>query len=295
MCLVSPELAWAQAFTPPAGVGAVTLGWQYIHNLGHRFSDGAYAPGGESTTTSLLLDLEYAPTERLSLTAGIPYVFARYEGSEPPFTPTPGDLCRCWNSSFADFGASVRYRFGGETWAVTPLVRIGQPSHDYPYRGEAVVGKALSEVQLGVFTGLRLVELLPRATLQLGYTYAFVERAIDDVPVDRSNLYLDFGYAVSRKLYLRAGGMWVHTHGGLRLGSPTGDPFPFPGEFQTPEQFAETDRLLHVEDLQLTTGLSANLGPLDVYAYYADSVWGRDAHNSRVFGLGATWYFGLPR
>ncbi len=221
-------------------------------------------------------------------------MFARYDGDEPPFSNAPNDLCRCWQSSFADFGASVRYRFGGETWAVTPLVRIGQPSHDYPYRGEAVVGKALGEVQVGVLTGLRLVELLPRATLQLGYTYAFVERPLDDVPVDRGNLFFDLGYAVSRSLYLRAGGMWAHTHGGLRFGSPTGDPFPFPGEFNTPERFAEADRLLHVEDLQLTAGVSANLGPVDVYAYYTDSVWGRDAHNSRVFGLGATWYFGLP-
>lgn len=284
----------AQAFTPPKGVGGVTLAWQYVHNLGHRLSDGYYFPNGDSITTSALLDVEYAFSDRLSATLGIPYVFAKYSGESPPFSGLPNDTCRCWSSGFGDVAASVRYRFGGETWAVTPTLRLGAPSHDYPYRGEAVVGKQLSEVQLGVLAGLRLVELLPNATVQAGYTYAFVERPLDDVPIDRSNLFVDIGYAVNRRLYLRAAWVGQHTHGGLRLGSPTGDPFFPPGEFNTPERFTEVDRLLHVRVMQLGGGLAVNLGPVDVFASYTKYIWGRDAHNSRVFGLGATWYFGLP-
>jgi hypothetical protein len=293
--LASAAPAASQAFTPPDGVGSVTLASQYIHNLGHRFTDGSYQPNGDSVTTSVLLDAEYAFSDRLSATLGLPYVFAKYTGSIEPFSGLPHDTCRCWNSGFADFGASVRYRFGGATWAVTPIVRLGVPSHDYVYRGEAVVGKALTEAQLGVLAGLRLVDLLPSATVQAGYTYAFVERPIDDVPVDRSNLFVDFGYAVNRWLYVRGAWTWQHTHGGLRLGSPiTGEPFPAPGEADTPERIREIDRLLHTRLMQLGGGLSVNLGPVDVFASYTKYIWGRDAHNSRVFGLGATWYFGLP-
>lgn len=293
MALPSP--AAAQAFTPPQGVGSVTLAWQYIHNLGHRFTDGSYAADGDSLTTSLLLDVEYALSDRLSATLGVPYVFAKYSGSNPPFSGLPNDTCRCWSSGLADFGASLRYRFGGETWAVTPVVRLGVPSHTYPYRGEAVVGKQLTEAQLGVLAGARLVELLPKATVQAGYSYAFVERPIDDVSVDRSNVFVDLGYAVNRRLYLRGAWIWQHTHGGLRLGSPiTGQPFRPPGEFNTPERLTEIDRLLHVRVMQLGGGLAVNLGPVDVFASYTTYFWGRDAHNSRVFGLGATWYFGLP-
>jgi hypothetical protein len=295
LALAWPTSAGAQAFTAPEGVGSVTLAWQYIHNLGHRASDGYYFPNGDSVTTSLLLDFEYAFTDRLSAGIGVPYVFAKYTGSAPPFSGLPNDTCRCWSSGFADFGARVRYRFGGQTWAVTPVVTLGVPSNDYPFRGEAVVGKQLTEVNVGVIAGLRLVDLLPNATVQVGYTYSVVEKPLDDVPVDRSNLFVDFGYMVNRKLYLRAAWLGQHTHGGLRLGSPTGDPFFPPGEFTTPERFAEADRVLHVELMQLTGGLSVNLGPVDVYASYTKYVWGRDAHNSRVFGLGATWYFGLPQ
>ena len=100
-----------------------------------------------------------------------------------------------------------------------------------------------------------------------------------------------------QQLYIaRLGAAWVgqYTHGGLRLGSPTGNPFPPPGEIDTPERRAEADRALHVKLMQLGGGLSVNLGQVDVYASYTKYIWGRDAHNSRVFGLGATWYCGMP-
>jgi hypothetical protein len=292
---LQPTRAAAQAFTAPDGVGAVTLAWQYIDNTGHRLSDGYFAARGESATTSLALDVEYAFTDRLSASVGIPYVFARYEGALPPPSNLPVDACQCWHSSFADLSVGARYRFGGDTWAITPVARFGQPSHDYPYQGEAVVGKQLSEFQVGVLTGLRLVELLPKATVQAGYTYAFVEKALDDVSVNRSTAFVDLGYAATRKLYVRGAWIWQHTHDGLRAGSLTGDPFPFPGELNTPARFAERDRLLRVRYMQLVGGLSWNLGAVDVFASYAKYVWGRDAHNGQAFGLGMSWYFGLPQ
>ena len=144
-----PSRAGAQAFTAPDGIGAVTLAWQYIDNTGHRYTDGYFNARGQSASSSLALDVEYAITDRLSASVGIPYVFAKYTGGLPPNSGLPVDMCQCWHSGFADFSASARYRFGSETWAITPVARFGQPSHDYPYRGEAVVGRGLSEFQLG--------------------------------------------------------------------------------------------------------------------------------------------------
>lgn len=291
-----PATVSGQAFTAPQGVGSVTLGWQWIQNTGHRGTDGVANDLGASITTSLLFDTEYAVTDRLSAGLGLPYTFAKYQG--PPFSPPsaqPHDVCRCWNSSFGDFSLAARYRFGGETWAVTPFVRIGQPSHEYPYRGEAVVGKQLTEAQVGVFTGLRLVELLPAATLQAGYTYAFVERAIDEIPVDRSNVFVDLGYAVNQRLYVRAAWLWQHTHGGKRRGSVSGNPFFPPGELDDgPGWLLEADRIRKVRDMQLVGGLAFSAGPVDLYATFSKYVWGRDAHNGYVLGTGVTWYFGLP-
>ncbi|HET7292163.1 MAG TPA: hypothetical protein VFM88_07055 [Vicinamibacteria bacterium] len=292
----APGSARAQAFTPPDGVGAITLAWQYVDNTGHRFSDGYFEPGfsDESVTTSGLLETEYAISGRLAATLGVPYVFAKYTGQGPSFSGLPRDECRCWHSEFADFGASLRYRLGSDTWAVTPAVRFVLPSHAYPYRGEAVVGKRLAEWQVGVFIGWRLVNLWPAATLQAGYTYAFVEQPLDDISIDRSNLFADLGYAVNRRVYLRVAWLGQHTHGGLRIGSPSGNPFPFPGEFTTPLSLTQVDRVLRSHYMQVAGGASFDAGPVDIFVSYTKYVWGRDAHNGQVFGGGVTWYFGMP-
>jgi hypothetical protein len=291
-----PATVSGQAFTAPKGIGSVTLGWQWIQNTGHFQTDGVDSGIADSVTTSVLLDTEYAVTDRFSASIGLPYTFAKYQGPPVPApSGLPRDTCLCWSSAFGDFSLAARYRFGGETWAVTPVVRLGQPSHDYPFRGEAVVGKQLKEARVGVFTGVRLVELLPSATIQAGYTYAFVERAIDGIPVDRSDVFVDLGYAVSRRLYVRAAWLWEHTHGGKRRGSTSGDPFFPPGELDDgPGWILEADRIRKVRYMQVAGGLSFVAGPVDLYATFSKYVWGRDAHNGYVLGAGATWYFGLP-
>jgi hypothetical protein len=288
---LAPSPLAAQAFTLPRGIGAVTLAWQYVDNTGHRFTDGFFLARGQSATTSLALDLDYGITDRFSVAFEAPYVFAKYTGALPPPSNLPVDQCACWHSALQDLSLTARYRFGGGTWAVTPVVRYVQPSHGYAHQGEAVVGRDLREAQLGVAAGARLAAL-PKASVQAGYTYSFVERPLADVAVDRSTAYLDLGYAVTRRLFVRAGSSGQHTHGGLRVGSPTGHPFPTPGELNTPERFAQRDRLLQANYVQVGGGASYSVGAVDVFASMAKYVWGRNAHNGQAYNLGATWYFG---
>jgi hypothetical protein len=189
----------------------------------------------------------------------------------------------------------ARYRFGRGGWALTPLVRYVRPSHDYPYQGEAVVGRNLQEAQVGLRGGVRL-GFLPPASLQASYVYSFVESPLDNISVNRSNAFAELGYSLTRRLYLRAGGNWQRTHGGLRAGSLTGNPFPFPGELNTPERFAQRDRVLRSNYWQVGGGLSYSAGPVDVFASITKYVSGTDAHNGQAYNLGATWYFELwPR
>lgn len=290
-----PSPLAAQAFTPPKGLGAVTVAWQYVDNTGHRFSDGFLLARGQSATQSGLVELDYGVTDRLSATAGIPYVFAKYTGAMPPPSRLPVDACGCWHSSFQDLSLAARYRFGNETWAVTPVVRYVRPSHDYAYEGEAVVGRNLREAQVGVSAGARLTGFLSRASVQAGYTYSFVEKPLTDVSIDRSDGFVQLGYALKRRLYVHAVGNGQRTHGGLRIGSPTGNPFPPPGELNTPERFAQRDRVLSVNYWQVGGGLSYAAGPVDVFASITKYVWGRNAHNGQAYTLGATWYFDLSK
>ena len=295
--LLAPAPAGAQAFTPPEGVGSVTLSWQFVDNTGHRFTDGFFLARGESHTTSLLFDIDYGVTERLAVNASLPYVFARYTGAFPPFSGLPRDQCRCWDSSFQDLSVSARYRFGDRAWAVTPLVRYSHPSHNYPFRGEAVVGRNLRELQIGVSSAVRLPGVLSKASLGGTYLYAVVEKPLKSISVNRTNGVLDFGYAVNRRLYVRGSGNWQRTHGGLRGGSTTGNPFFLPGEFSPvgSERAQQRDRLQRSHYWQAGGGASYSLGEVDIFASFMKYVWGRDAHNGRVYTTGVSWYFDLSQ
>ncbi len=285
----------AQAFTAPQGLGSFTLAWQYIDNTGHRLSDGYLIARGQSVTTSLLFEGDYAITDRFSATAGIPYVFARYTGALPPPSGLPLDACKCWHSSFQDFSLTGRYRFGNETWAVTPHLGFVQPSHRYRYRGEANVGRRLREAGLGVDAGWRLSGALHNMSLQTGYTYSIVEKAIRDISVDRSNAYFDAGYALTNRIYIHGLASWQRTHGGLQVGSITGHPFPFPGQLNTPERRAEGDRLISVQYLHAGGGLAYSAGPVDFFVAVEKYIRGKNTHNGQAYTIGSTWYFDLSK
>jgi hypothetical protein len=293
-----PSPAAAQAYTLPKGVGAVTLLLQYYDDTGRRFTDATRASVGQTETFSIFLEADYGVTDRLALTLGLPYIFARYRGEPygpPLFPPEPAtDSCHCWQSAFQDFALAARYRFLDDPWAVTPHVRYVRPSHDYNYQGEAVVGFDRQEFQVGVNVGVRLVGLLPRASIEAGYTYAFVEQFLG-IPNDRSNGSIELGYAVTRRFYVGAIGVWQVTHGGLRFGSPSGNPFYPPGEvsiLDTPERLAEFHRLLRNDYWQVGGELSYSIGPFDVFASFSKYVWGTDTHDGQAYTIGATWYFG---
>jgi hypothetical protein len=285
----SPLLA--QAFTLPQGVGAVTLAYQYVDNTGHRLSDGFLRRAGQSVTQSAVFEAEYGITDRLSGSFGIPYVWAKYTGALPPPSGLPVDACKCWHSGWQDFAFTARYRLGTDSVALTPHVRYVLPSHDYRFQGESVVGRKLEELQVGASAGVRLPGAFSRGSVQASYTYAFVEKPVD-VDINRSNLFLDLGYAATRKLYVRVGGNWQDTPNGLRIGSVTGRPFFLPGDYRgRPDLFAQRDRIGRVKYVQVGGGLAYDVGPADVFASVSSYVWGRDAHDGEVYTVGATWYF----
>ena len=289
-CVCAPSIAAAQAFTPPEGIGSITVAAQAIDNTGHRLSDGLFLEIGQSVSASALVEVEYGVTDRLAAAVGLPYVFVKYTGAIPSPSQLPVDECACWHSSIQDASVGIRYRLGNGVWAVTPTFRYERPTHNYAYQGEAVVGRNLQEAQVGITVGSRLTQFVPKMSVQAAYTRAFVEKALDTVKIDRSNGFFDVGYPL-KSLFLRGSAIWQYTHGGLRTGSPSGDPFPLPGELNTPERVAQRDRLLRTQYWQIAGGLAYSTGAVDYFASVTKYVWGRDAHNGYAFTFGNTWYF----
>ena len=282
--LLVPTSAASQAFTPPARVGSVTLAWQWIDNTGHILSDGLFVPRGQSVTSSVLAEVDYGITERLAATLAVPFVFAKYTGQLPPFSGLERDSCRCWHQSFQDFSIGSRYRFGDEFWSVTPQLRVIVPSHDYPYRGEAVVGPNLKQVVVGISGAWRLAPALPKASIQGGYTLALAEKVVEDHRPNRSNVSTSFGYALTRSLYVHGGALLQRTHGGLTASQLGVAP---------PDERAQGDRLLRMRYWHLTGGVSYSTDFADLFFSVEPYVWGRDTHDGIAFSVGSTWYFDL--
>lgn len=286
MVLLLPTSAAAQAFTPPARVGSVTVAWQLVDNTGHILSDGTLFPFGQSVTTSLLAEVDYGVTERFAATASVPFVFAKYTAKNPPISGLERDICRCWNGSFQDLSLAARYRFGDEFWALTPQLRYIQPTHDYPYHGEAVVGPNLKQLLLCI-NGSWRAPALPKASIQASYTYAFAEQTVEGIRPNRSNLTTSFGYALTRSLYVHGDALYQKNHGGLTISELlAGAP---------PDQAAQADRLLKMRYWHVTGGVSYSTRFADLFFAVEPYVWGRDTHDGIAYTVGSTWYFDFSK
>lgn len=288
--------ASAQAWVPPRGSGSVSLSYQRIDNTGHLRTNGFLAERGQSLDMGLYIEGEYSLTNRLSVAAGLPYVFAKYKGAPfiPPLPYLSNDQCHCWQSGWQDFGFTARYNVvhaAAGTFALTPSVSVGVPSHNYNFRGESALGRDLKEVRIAVDAGQRLDAISPNLFVEGRYSYAFVERVID-IPNNRSNAGVETTYLLfHRKLAPRGFASWQRTHGGLRLGSPPPASLELPGEVNTPERVFEHDRLLRDNYFHAGGGISYSFPRMDVFASYIAYVSGTDSHAGRALTLGVSWPF----
>src|SRR5262249_53688026 len=268
--LVSAKFVAAQAWVPPRGAGSVNFSWQRIDTTGHRRFNGFVDERGQSINMGLYVEGEYAFTDRFSVTAGLPYVFAKYTATVPPLPPIPyppGDQCHCWHGGWQDFGFTARYNVVRGAFALTPSLSVGVPSHNYSWVGEAVVGRNLKEVRIAVDAGQRLDAISSKLSVQARYSYAFVERVID-IPNNRSNATVEPSFLLTRKFAPRGLVSWQRTHGGLSFGSKTSATLPFPGEVNTPERLAQHDRIMRDNYWHVGGGASYSFSRMDVFASY---------------------------
>ena len=269
---------------------------QRIFNTGHRRIGGFLAKVGQSTKMAVYVEGEYAFTDRLSVSAGLPYVFAKYTARNLPPPPIPvlsWDACHCWQSGFQDFGFSARYNVFNGGFALTPSVSFGTPSHNYEFRGEAVVGRNLKELQFAVDVGRRLDTISENLSVQGRYSYAIVERPLD-IPNNRSNARSEAAYQLTRKLGTNGFVSWQHTHGGLSFGSPVaGAALAFPGDVNTEERLVQHDRMMRDNYWHVGGGASYQFGHFDVFGSYTAFVGGTDTHAGRAFTVGISFPFEL--
>jgi hypothetical protein len=266
--------AHAQAWVPPGRIGLVSFVYQDITNTNHRLSDGSLFDGYDSVSRGVLVNLEYAFTDRLSMSFGVPYLGSKYTGPEPSFFGLPIDDCLCWNHGWQDFGFTARYNLFNGASALTPSISLGVPTHNYDYYGEAALGRNLKEIRLQLDAGRRLDAISDRLSVSARYSYAIVEEVLD-LPNNRSNIALEADFLAMRKLVVRGGVSWQRSHGGLRS-----------DEILTEEQIAQYDRIVKDNNFHVNGGLSYSLPKVDVFASYVHYAAGTDTHVGHAITAG---------
>ena len=269
----------AQPWVAPAGFGTVHLIFQSVEHTGHLLHDGSELEGFDSETQGALVQVDYAVTDRFSVSAGIPYIRARYVGPEPSFFGLEIDDCRCWNSGWQDLSLTARYNVFNGSFGLTPSLTYVVPSHSYEVIGEAVLGRDLWEVHLALDAGRRLEFLSPALWVTGRYSYAFVEKVLD-IGIDRSNASLSLGYQFGPRLSSTLDVYWQRTHGGLDS-----------TEFVTDELFLQFDRLLKDNYTHVGASIAYSFARADVFLSFIDFVDGTDTHVGQAVTLGVSWPF----
>jgi hypothetical protein len=211
---------------------------------------------------------------------GLPYEIYKYYGPAPH--PTVQDDGR-YHGTWQDYHFNLAYQLVKGNAAVAPFVTAVIPSHDYQYFAHAAPGKDLREYRLGFAAGSRLDSLLADSYAEAGYSYAFVEK-VQGVHHDRSDFDLELGYFLTPEMRVRLLGSGYYTHGGLVFHTP----FDLPASL-----LPYHDQIGHSSQINVGGGLSYALsGSTEVYAVYAQSVYGRDGHKiDNGLNFGVTYSF----
>lgn len=293
--------AWGQAWVPDKGEGTFSTFFNYIAFGGHFQSDGSRTPEAAARSRSYLFDLDYGVTNRVAVTVSLPVVSARYASTNP----TSADLLvlfnqaikavdagfydhaflddRNYHTTLQDFHFDVRYNVMSGHVVVTPFIGATFPSHDYAFVGEAAPGRNLKEFRFGTDVARVLNPFLHKAYFNGQLFFTIPEQALR-VRTDRTNLSLEFGYSLKRRLMVRGFGQWQHTFHGLH----------FPADLTTPELTLTHERLLKANYWHLGGGVSYAITPkTDLSADAVTFLSGSDTHYGSGLVLGISRSFRL--
>ena len=280
-----------QAWLFPKGEGTVTLSYQNILVQDHvDYKGQPWSLFGDINSQSITVDTDYSLTNKLAVRIALPYVFGRYDGLAQYAHSFPADNGK-YHSTFQNFTADLRYNVSQRPVVLTPFVRLVVPSHDYQYFAHAAVGRDVREYHIGINVGRRLDPILPKAFIQVQYSYAFVERILNISP-NRSNVEAQLGYFLTPRLSLLASTQWFYTYSGIQ------DHFELPpiGGL-TEEQWLHHDQIGKASLLDVTGGVSFAINrKMEMFASVGRSLFGKNGHlHAAVVTVGVSRTFGTHK
>ncbi len=213
-------LAHAQAWLPSAGSGDMSLAYVDTWVTKHYLSAGNEVDAGHIRTFTYALGAEYSPTDRWMVSASLPLIESRYDGTKPH--PTEVDN-GAYHATFTDLRMEAHYQLLLQPFAIAPYVAYVLPTHTYETLGHAAPGRGLDETWVGVAVGKTLDQWIPRTYIYSRFTYAFVQ-AVQGIAHDKENVDIAMGHFFTPYLSLEGFWHWQQTLGGIELPVPQTDP-----------------------------------------------------------------------
>jgi len=284
--LTAAPCVFAQPGTPTAGEGTVSVTYQNYYLTGHYSVDGRKTPNGATHSKAAAIELDYGLTDRVAITATLPFIASKYTGPRPSYFVAgretfPGLLDDgSYHGAFQDLRLEVRVGMRAGLVALAPLVGVVLPTHEYETIGEAVPGRNRRELQIGANAGMLLDPVLPKTYLHVRYALAAAE-IVRGYPAVRSTIDLEAGRPVTSRLALRGMAKWQMRHDA-----------PAPDEFF--DDWVIHDRFMVSSFTNLGAGLTVSLTrSTELYAVGMATVSGKfGAHIARLLTVGVTWSFG---
>jgi hypothetical protein len=274
-----PTVSAAQAWTGDRGSTSFFLSYGNNWSTKHYTFDGVETDGGHVRSQVATFGISYVLTDRLTLTASLPVVQAKYMGSRPhPGSNVDnGD----YHTGLQDVRFELRYQVSENPLAFTPFLASGWPTTDYVTLGHSARGRGLDQYVAGFYVGSSLDEWIPDTYAQMRYGYAYVE-SVAGIHPNHSNLDAEVGHFLTPVLGLRVLASWQETHGGVdTVGKMKGTDSLFPHHDQVGDE----------SYINVGLGFSYSIThKVDVSAIYARSLRGRNGHKlDDGLGLGVSF------
>ena len=283
----APSPATAQAWLPPRGEAAVVLGDQLLHGGDHLTLDGESLDRGRMRWNTLICDLGYGLTDRVSVRVTVPYVHSKYTGAYPHLPPGRASVDDgAWHGSLQDIRLEGRVLATTGAIAVTPFVSATFPLAGYETHAHSAAGKGVRELTAGVYAGRRLDPALPDGYVHARVAFTAPERVLG-VWNHRTNAGLELGYFVTPGVTVRATTALQVAHGGYR--------FPVDAPRARPA-YLHHDQSIRERFFQVGAGaVFVVTGSMDVFVSVFETVRGTNSVRMRGATVGAAWGFSPAR
>ena len=224
------------AWVAPKGTGSISI--SYLNDFSNLdyFGKGEHyidVPGlgratyfGDNRTQGIFFDFSYSFTDKLSLSASIPFLAAKY--TAPPLDQQVNAIVAPhvfadgsiplddgnYHGNFQDLGLRLKYNISSSPLVITPYIEVGLPSNDYPFFSHAIVGSNLRSLGIGLYMGRTLDPFLPNTFLSGRYGYAWDEKVLG-ISRSRHVGELEAGYFVTSSMTAFMILVGQFTNGGL--------------------------------------------------------------------------------